>query len=161
MQLAKDNLLEVFLFLVRSDLDLLHFVNIQFGHLIDDALTHACLRLIENASISFSPDRQTFEAKTEIVVWHEDEDDIDGVRADRDERCVESGSLRHALKHLLLLTCAARVKYLWLVDLNQLDDSLLSHPKIWRGALCTLELYILRCNMSSASDAFLPKLARW
>ncbi|KAH7699694.1 hypothetical protein AAVH_33199 [Aphelenchoides avenae] len=149
MQLANENLLEVFLFLARSDLDLLHFVNKQLGKLIDDALTHACLRLIEHASIRFSHERQAFEAKAEIVQWRED-----------DGCCVESGSSEDALKHLLQLTCAAHVESLWLSDLDQLDDSFLSYPKTWRGALHTRELYIAGCDMSSADEGFLQQLVR-
>lgn len=162
MQLANDNLLEVLLFLTRRDLDLIHFVNRRFGHLIDDALTHACLRMIDNASISFSRDRRTFETKAEIVVWYEEEDEDDDfgdVHAHRDERCVESSSLEDALKHLLLLTCAARVKSLWLSDLD-LNDSFSIYVETWRGTLYNRELYILRCDMSSASEGFLPNLAR-
>lgn len=140
---VSDNLLEVFRFLSRSDLDLLNCVSRQFHTLIDGSMRHVCLRRINAAFIQFVSDSQGFTTKVKV--------------ADNSECVVKSDALAEAVEHFMRLTSSAVIEHLHMTGLN-IDHRFAQYFTTSVPTLCVQQVIIRMCKMMDADASLLPLL---
>lgn len=142
MQLLSDNCVDFFLFLSRSDLDLIRYVCKRFNVIVAERLKLSCLRRITTAHVSLLGDSNLFAACAAIG---------------DDSRRFDYDTLEDALDRLAILTSSACVRNLFVTNVR-VEDGTLECVKNVNFNTVFVRLYFRRCDLTTLGESGVYKV---